>query len=318
MAFVKAVKHESKLRLAIAGPSGSGKTFTSLAIASALGGQVAVVDTEHGSASKYADLFEFDVMELEAPYHPDRYVEAITEAAAAGYKVIVLDSLTHAWNGTGGLLDVVEKAAQNMKTSNTFAAWKEATPVQNRLIDNIINAPLHVIATMRSKQEYVLEKDEKGYNQVSKKGMAPIQRDGFEYEFDVFLDMDTRNNAIVSKSRCPALTDQVFKRPGADVAAILRDWLQGVPADPDAALERIRAAFHAEVTGTFPKDDIDDARHWLVERFTTKQTPGNVRKSSKLLTATELTELTDSLKKHRKGLRDQWQASIDQAQPVTA
>ncbi len=233
--FKQAVKHESKLRLAIAGPSGSGKTYTALAIASALGGPVAVVDTEHGSASKYADLFGFDVLEMEAPFHPDRFIQAIREAAAAGYKTIILDSLSHAWNGQGGLLELVEDAQKRMKTANSFAAWKDVTPIQNRFVEGIVAAPIHVIATMRSKQEYIQDRDERtGKTTVRKVGMAPVQRDGFEYEFDVFLDMDVSNNAIVSKTRCPALTGKVFNRPGADIAGILIDWLHGAPAQAKA------------------------------------------------------------------------------------
>ena len=228
--FKKAVKSESKLRLAIAGPSGSGKTYTALALATALGGPVAVVDTEHGSAAKYADLFEFDTLNMEPPFHPRRFVEAIQDAAKAGYKVVVLDSLTHAWNGTGGMLDIVEEIAKRMKSPNSFAAWKDATPVQNALIDAILHAPIHVIATMRSKQEYILQDNGRGQQVPRKVGMAPQQRDGFEYEFDVFLDMDTGNNAIVSKTRCPELSERVFAKPGRDVAAILLKWLQGAPA----------------------------------------------------------------------------------------
>lgn len=237
--FKKAVKSEAKLRLAIAGPSGSGKTYTALAVATALGGPVAVVDTEHGSAAKYADLFEFDTLNMEPPFHPRRFVEAIQDAAAAGYKVVVLDSLTHAWNGTGGMLDIVEEIAKRMKSPNSFAAWKDATPVQNALIDAILHAPIHVIATMRSKQEYVLQDNGRGQQVPRKVGMAPQQRDGFEYEFDVFLDMDTGNNAIVSKTRCPALAERVFAKPGADMAAILLDWLQGAPAPAKPAVSTV-------------------------------------------------------------------------------
>lgn len=229
-AFKKAVKHESKLRLAIAGPSGSGKTYTALAVASGLGSRIAVVDTEHGSASKYADLFDFDVLELTAPFHPDRFVEAIQAAGSAGYDVLILDSLSHAWNGQGGLLDVVEEIARRMKTSNTFAAWKDATPIQNRMIEAIVGAPLHIIGTMRSKQEYVLETVDKGGRTITvprKVGMAPIQRDSMEYEFDVYLDMDIENNGIVQKTRCPALAGRVMPKPGADLADILREWLSG-------------------------------------------------------------------------------------------
>lgn len=234
--FNKAVKEESKLRMAIAGPSGSGKTYTSLAIAAALanGAPIAVVDTEHGSASKYADLWGFDVANMHAPFHPDKFVAALREAEAAGYAVIILDSISHAWSGTGGVLDIVDEAAKRSKSGNTYMAWKEGTPVQNKLIDAIVQSGIHVIATMRSKTEYVLADTGNGKQAPRKVGMAPVQRDQFEYEFDVVLDMDIDNNAIVSKTRCPALTGRVFAKPGADVADILAGWLHGAATQPTA------------------------------------------------------------------------------------
>lgn len=234
--FNKAVKEESKLRMAIAGPSGSGKTYTALAIASALanGKPIAVVDTEHGSASKYADLWGFDVANMHAPFHPDKFVAALREAEAAGYAVIILDSISHAWSGTGGVLDIVDEAAKRSKSGNTYMAWKEGTPVQNKLIDAIVQSGIHVIATMRSKTEYVLADTGNGKQSPRKVGMAPVQRDQFEYEFDVVLDMDIDNNAIVSKTRCPALTGRVFAKPGADVAGILAGWLHGAATQPTA------------------------------------------------------------------------------------
>jgi hypothetical protein len=227
--FKQAVKQEAKLRLAIAGPSGSGKTFTSLSIASHLGGKIAMVDTEHGSASKYADKFQFDVMELEPPFHPERFVKAIYEAQNAGYSVIILDSLSHAWNGSGGLLEVVDQIAQRSSSKNTFAAWKEGTPIYNKMIDGIIQSNIHVIATMRTKQDYVLEADERGKQKPVKVGMAPIQRDGFEYEFDVVLTLDNDNKGIVTKSRCAELSGGIFPKPGKEISDILTAWLTGAP-----------------------------------------------------------------------------------------
>ena len=226
--FQKAVKRNAKLRLSIQGPSGSGKTYTSLAIATSLNaGKVAVVDTEHGSASKYADLFDFDVMELKAPYHPDNYANAIAEAAKAGYGVIVLDSLTHAWKGEGGILELVTEIAKRKYGGNTYAAWNDATPIQKRLIESIVGSSIHVIATMRSKMEYVQEKDERGKSSIRKVGMAPEQRDDMPYEFDVVLDMNTDNEAIVSKTRCPELTGKLIAKPGKQVADVLSKWLIG-------------------------------------------------------------------------------------------
>lgn len=327
MTFTKAIKRESKLRMAIAGPSGSGKTYTALAIASALanGKSVAMVDTEHGSASKYADLFQFDVLEMHPPYHPDRFVEAINEAAKAGYGVVILDSLTHAWSGTGGLLEVVDQIAARMRSQNSFAAWKDATPIQNRLVEAIVAAPLHVIATMRSKQEYVVQQDERGKQAPRKVGMAPQQREGFEYEFDVFGEMDIDNTMIVTKSRCPALSGAVIKKPGADVAATLTTWLHGVAqpaqspqliitptppppaavvpapepqgeqADPYAVTDAQRRKFHAVGKSIYGKDWPDVGKAMIAD-----MTGGSIHTSD--MTKAQMTRLIDQLTAEEAGM----------------
>lgn len=234
MTFQKAVKRESKLRMSLAGPAGAGKTWTALTLATRManGEAFAVLDTERGSASKYADDFSFDVMELDS-FDPRNYVKAIKEAEEAGYSVLVIDSLTHAWNGTGGLLDIVDQIARRKYSNNTFAAWKDATPLQNQLIDAITASKLHIIVTMRSKQEYESGKNEKtGRTEVKKLGMAPIQRDGMEYEFDIVADMDIDNNMIIQKSRCSKLSGQIISKPDGKVADTLKEWLRGAPVLP--------------------------------------------------------------------------------------
>jgi len=237
VAFKKAVKTSAKLRLAIAGPSGSGKTYTALRVACALvpGGKVAVLDTEHGSASKYADLFDFDADNLEPPFHPNRYAAAIADAGKAGYDVLILDSISHAWMGKGGLLEEVDKVVARQRTANSYTAWKDITPIHQAFIEAILQAPMHIIATMRSKQDYVLETDDKGKTRPKKVGMAPVQRDGMEYEFDVVLEMDAQNRGIVAKTRCPALAGEVLDKPGEDLASTLREWLTGAapPSRPE-------------------------------------------------------------------------------------
>lgn len=231
--FKPAVKREAKLRLAIAGPSGSGKTYTALTLATALG-KTAVIDTEHGSASKYADRFQFDVLNLAAPFHPRRFAEAIKAAEAAGYEVVVIDSLSHAWNGPGGVLEIVDMASRKFK-GNSYAGWQEGTPAHNSLIEAIVGSRLHVVGTMRSKQDYILV-ERNGRQTPQKVGMAPVQRDGMEYEFDVYLEMDMENNAIVQKTRCSALAGQVIAKPGKPLADTLQEWLKGEaapePAEP--------------------------------------------------------------------------------------
>lgn len=230
--FQKATKKESLLRMAITGPSGGGKTYTALTIGAALipSAKVALIDTERGSASKYADQFSFDVLELD-DFRPAVYVRAIEAAQANGYNVLIIDSLSHAWFAQGGVLSIVDDEAARSKSGNTFLAWRKGTEVQNQLVDAILASKMHVIATMRSKTEYVIETDSRGKQVPRKIGLAPVQRDGVEYEFDVVAEMDITNTMLVQKSRCPALTNAVIERPGADVAATLRAWLSdGDPA----------------------------------------------------------------------------------------
>lgn len=227
--FTKAVKRKAKLRIGLVGPSGSGKTYTALRIAKGLGGKVAVIDTEHGSASLYADQFEFDVLELTS-FGPDTYSDAITAAVNAGYDVVIIDSLSHAWMGKDGALEQVDKAAARSQ-GNSFAAWRTVTPKHNRMIDTITAAGAHLIATMRSKTEYVIEEDSRGKKVPKKIGLAPVQRDGMEYEFTVVGDMDHEHRWCVTKSRVSVLADAVIEKPGEDVAKTLLDWLEN--AEPE-------------------------------------------------------------------------------------
>lgn len=224
--FRKAEKRGAKLRFAVSGPSGSGKTFTLLRLATELGGPVALIDTEHGSASKYADLFEFDVLELDS-YDPVRLIGIIDRAVENGYRVLCIDSLSHFWFGKDGELDRVDRAAQRMQNPNSFAAWKQVTPIHNALVDKIISAPVHVLASMRSKTEWILDRDERTGKTVPRKvGLAPVMRDGIEYEFDVCGEMDQENILQITKSRCPKLTGGVFPKPGKELADVLKEWLE--------------------------------------------------------------------------------------------
>ena len=222
--FKKAIKSQSKLRLALIGASGSGKTFSALSIASNLSQNIAVIDTEHGSASKYADKFNFDVLELSS-FHPQQYINAIQAAGNEGYEVLIIDSLSHAWIGKDGALEQVDRIAKRSQTGNSFAAWRDVTPLHNQLVEAIVSSKCHLIATMRAKTEYVLEANDKGKMAPRKVGMAPIQRDGLEYEFDVVADLDLDHNFIVSKSRCFELSNQIINKPGKNVADTLKNWL---------------------------------------------------------------------------------------------
>jgi len=231
--FTKATRKRAKARVAIDGPSGSGKTWTALEAATALadGGKIAGIDTEHGSMSLYSDDFNFDVFELKT-FSPQNYIDAIEAAEKAGYAVIVIDSLSHAWEGEGGALEMVDNIAAKSQSKNSYFAWRDVTPVHRRLVDAMLQSPCHIIATMRSKTEYVIETTSNGKQVPRKIGMAPIQRAGMEYEFTIVGDMDLDHKIVISKSRCKTLADKVEMKPGQKFWGILHDWLNSGTAAP--------------------------------------------------------------------------------------
>lgn len=255
--FKKATKSQSKLRLAIVGVSGAGKTYTALRIGKSLGKKIALIDTERGSASKYAgDVTDFDVLELEH-FAPAEYVKAIRAAEKEGYDVLIVDSLSHAWSGKGGALEMVDDAAARSKSKNSFTAWRDVTPEQNAMVEAILTARLHVICTMRAKTEYILEAGPNGTKTPTKIGMAPVQRDQIEYEFDVVGDIDAEHKMLISKSRCAALDKKVFRNPGEEIGQELLMWLSdgAKVVDPlDTLLEKLLAARESSVVEALAVD----------------------------------------------------------------
>lgn len=232
--FIKAERRKHKARLAIDGPTGAGKTWTALLAATTLadGGKIAVIDTEHGSASLYSDEFDFDTLVL-SNYDPRNYVSAIKAAEKAGYPVIVIDSLSHAWEGEGGTLDQADQQTKRRKDANSFAAWKDITPMQREFVDTMLKSTSHIVVTMRTKMEYLMEKDSNGKTSIKKVGLAPVQRAGIEYEFQLVCDMDTDHTLVVSKSRCKPLADAVVRRPDADWFKTYASWLENGSDTPE-------------------------------------------------------------------------------------
>jgi hypothetical protein len=248
MQFVKATKSQSKGRMALMGISGSGKTWTALLFARALAGpngRIGVIDTEAGSASKYSDEFSFDKLELDS-FSPRSYIKAIHAAEDEGFDVIIVDSLSHAWCGHDGVLAMVDNATMRSGNKNSFTSgWREATPEHHSLVDTLVRCRAHLIVTMRSKTEYVLE-EVNGKKIPVRKGMAPVQRDGLEYEFDVVGDMDTEHNLIITKSRCKVLADQVFRRPDAKPAELFKAWLTAGTAPVQQVTQSPQAEYQHE------------------------------------------------------------------------
>lgn len=223
MEIRKAERKKAKLRLGIAAPSGAGKTYSALLLAFGLGGKVGLIDTEHGSGDLYAHLGDYDIIGIEAPYTVAKYTQAIKAFEQAGYNTVIIDSLSHAWSGDGGLLDKQGKMAD--RGTNSFAAWRTITPEHNALVDAMLSSPCHIIATMRAKQEYVLETNAKGKQEPKKVGMAPVQREGMEYEFTVMLDVDMQHVASASKDRT-SLFDGQYMKITPDTGKMLLAWLE--------------------------------------------------------------------------------------------
>lgn len=232
--FHKAEKKQALLRLALCGPAGSGKTYSALQVAQGLApdGRIAMIDTEAGSGELYAELCAYDVATLAPPYSPARYIEAIAAAGVAGYDVLIIDSLSHAWTGQGGVLEMHDNAAASQR--NRFAAWREVTPHHNALVDAILAAPLHVIITMRTKTAYEVIDDGSGKKKPVKIGMAPVQREGLEYEFTLVLDLSVEGHvATATKDRTGTLDGQHFI-PSIETGETLQAWLTS-GADPAEA-----------------------------------------------------------------------------------
>lgn len=227
MPFQPATKRRANLRLALEGPAGSGKTWTALELAKWLipNGRTALIDSEHGSASLYANDFRFDHAAL-PNYSVEAYCAEILEAQERGYDILIIDSLSHAWFAPGGVLDFKDKMAEALH-GDAFRAWGKATPLQNSLIEALLTYKGHLIATMRTKTEYVVEQVEEGgkiKNKPKKMGLAPIQRDGVDYEFDVIMRME-EGTGVVTKTRCTQLTGYTCYHPGKELADVLRAWV---------------------------------------------------------------------------------------------
>ncbi len=211
--FKRAERKQAKLRMALIGVSGCGKTYSAIKLAKGIGGKVAIIDTERGSASLYSDLCEFDTCELNAPFSPERYVKIIKEAEKAGYTTLIIDSLSHAWAGEGGLLEMVDNYTSTSKSGNAFSAgWRKCTPEQNKLVNAILTSNLHIICCIRTKTAYELQTDDRGKLKPVKIGMAPVQRENIDYEFTLIFDIDHESHlATASKNRTSLFKGSPFK-----------------------------------------------------------------------------------------------------------
>jgi hypothetical protein len=245
MSFVikKASKQAKKLRIGVSAPSGAGKTYGALLIAYGICGdwsKICVIDSERESASLYSDLGEYNTINLEAPYSPKRYCEAIKAAEDAGMEVIIADSTSHEWNGPGGCLEI------HAQMGGKFQDWKVVTPMHNNFIDTILRSKSHVICTIRKKQGYEIGQGGSGMK-VQKLGLEDIQRDGFEYELDLVLNIDAASHmASVSKDRTNLFSGKPDFVITKDTGDQLKSWAANGRNPLDDAMDLVRATNSVE------------------------------------------------------------------------
>lgn len=242
MQLQKATRKQSKIKLSISGPSGSGKTYSALQLAYGIcndWNKIAVLDSENYSASLYAHLGAFNVLNLHVPFTPEQYIEAIQLCEREGIEVIIIDSITHEWNGKGGCLDIHEKETAKMRVPNSFTAWASVTPRHQAFVEAIIRSQSHVICCTRSKTEYVMA-ERNGRQVPQKMGMAPITREGFDFEVSIHFELDQQHKAFCSKDRTGLFMNREAFILTPETGKAITDWCDsGEAINADDVMTRI-------------------------------------------------------------------------------
>lgn len=256
MALRKAERKKSKIRLGLSAVSGGGKTYSAILIAKGLAGgdlsKVAIIDTENGSADLYSHLGDYNVLQLSAPFNPEKYISAIKECETAGMQVIIIDSITHEWDGKGGCLEIVDSLG------GKYQDWAKVTPRHQAFIDAILQCSCHIVTTVRRKQDYEMTKDNNGKIKVEKAGLKEVTREGFEYELTANLEIDIRHNATASKDRTGLFAGKPAFIPGEQTGEMILEWCES-GTDP---AEEIRLAV-AKLANCESIDDLKTLKETL-------------------------------------------------------
>lgn len=219
----KATRKKAKIRLGLSAVSGGGKTYSALLVAKGICGdwsKVAIIDSENSSADLYAHLGDYNVLPLTAPFTPERYIDAIKTCEKAGMEVIIVDSITHEWDGKGGCLEIVESLG------GKYQDWAKVTPRHQAFIDSITQSLCHVITTVRRKQDYEMTKDNTGKVKVEKSGLREVTREGFEYELTINLELDIRHHATASKDRTGLFMGKPAFTPDEKTGELIAQWCE--------------------------------------------------------------------------------------------
>jgi hypothetical protein len=223
MQLRKATRKKAKIRCGMSGPSGFGKTYSALLLAKGLVGEwdkIAVIDTENGSADLYSNLGEYNVIPLVAPYSPERYIEAINACVKGGMECIIIDSISHEWDGKGGCLEIQEQLG------GKYQDWAKVTPRHQAFVEAITTSPVHMITTVRRKQDYDMIKDG-NKTKVEKVGMKEVTREGFEYELTVnFEFINDKHMVKAGKDRTGLFVDKPEFIVTEKTGELIKDWCE--------------------------------------------------------------------------------------------
>jgi len=276
----QATRTKAKIRLGLSAVSGGGKTYSAILIAKGLSkgdlSKVAIIDTENGSADLYAHIGNYNVLTLHAPYTPERYVEAIKTCEEAGMEVIIIDSITHEWNGKGGILEI-----HSSMTGNSFTNWSSLTPRHQKFIDAILSSKCHVITTVRRKQDYDLSKDSNGKTRVEKAGLKEETREGFEYELTANIELDIKHNATALKDRTGLFMDQPHFTPSEETGKKLLEWCENGTSTTEQKVELIKTKLNMEeIPAWFLTPEVKKEIHDLIKNSTLETARQTIAKKS--------------------------------------
>ena len=276
----QATRTKAKIRLGLSAVSGGGKTYSAILIAKGLSkgdlSKVAIIDTENGSADLYAHLGNYNVLTLNAPYTPERYIEAIKTCEDAGMNVIIIDSITHEWNGKGGILEI-----HSSMTGNSFTNWATLTPRHQKFIDAILSSKCHMITTVRRKQDYDLSKDSNGKTRVEKAGLKEETREGFEYELTANLELDIKHNATALKDRTGLFMDQPHFTPSEETGKKLLEWCENGTTTTEQKVELIKTKLNMEeVPAWVLTAEVKKEIHDLIKNSTLETSRQTIAKKS--------------------------------------
>jgi len=275
----QATRTKAKIRLGLSAVSGGGKTYSAILIAKGLSkgdlSKVAIIDTENGSADLYAHMGNYNVLTLNAPFSPERYIDAIKTCEDAGMNVIIIDSITHEWDGKGGCLQIQEQLG------GKYQDWAKVTPRHQAFIDAILQAKCHVITTVRRKQDYEMTKDAGGKMKVEKAGLKEVTREGFEYELTANIELDIRHNATALKDRTGLFMDQPQFTPSEETGKKLLEWCENGTSTTEQKVELIKTKLNMEeIPAWFLTPEVKKEIHDLIKNSTLETARQTIAKKS--------------------------------------